>query len=385
MARTTPERTALIVGAGIGGLAAGVALQRAGWRVRIHERAAHPRELGFGVLLAPNALAQLRELGVAPAITERTVAQAGVEIRTLSGRVLRRLDVGAGGPAVVALRPDLHGALLDAVGADALRLSSDAASFVDDGERVTLTLANGDSDTGDILIGADGVRSVICRALFPGEAALQPSGYVALRGVAFGVVGQLGGLTAVNYLDRAIESATARAGADGVYWYISLRAQDVQASTAAEVLRPLLPRFEPRLRAIVDATAPEDLRFDPLFFRAPLGAWGEGRVTLLGDAAHPVLPHTGQGAAQALEDAVALGLTLRDQPDIEFGLRLYEAVRQARTMRIVRLGPRLARMTTTANPLITAVRTAAIRRLPASVLIRPMRALAIDPHAALRP
>lgn len=377
-------RTALIVGAGIGGLAAGVALQRAGWHVRIHERAAHPRELGFGVLLAPNALAQLRELGIAPAITERTIAQAGVEIRTLNGRVLRRLDVGAGGPAVVALRPDLHGALLEAVGADALRLSSDAVSFTDDGSKVTLTLANGGTDTGDILIGADGVRSVICRALFPDDCALTPSGYVALRGVAFGAVEHLGGLTAVNYLDHAIEAATARAGTDGIYWYVSLRASDVTGTTAADVLRPLLPRFEPRLRAIVEATAPEDLRFDPLFWRAPLARWGEGNVTLLGDAAHPVLPHTGQGAAQALEDAVALGMMLNGQPDIDFGLRIYEVVRQVRTMKIVRLGPKLARMTTTANPLIKTARTAAIRWLPESVLVRPLKALTQDPHAVLR-
>ena len=379
------QRTALIVGAGIGGLAAGVALQRAGWRVRVHERAAQPRELGFGVLLAPNALAQLRELGVAAALTERTVPQAAVEIRGLNGRVLRRLNIGAAGQAVVALRPDLHGALLDAVGPEALHLSSDAVSFADDGTKVTLTLGDGRTDTGDILIGADGVRSVVCRGLFGKESTLRPSGYVALRGVAFGVIDQLGSLTAVNYLDHAIEAATARAGRDGIYWYVSLRAKDVHTTDAAEILRGLLPRCEPRLRAIVEATLPEDLRFDPLMWRAPLARWGEGNVTLLGDAAHPVLPHTGQGAAQALEDAVALGLMLRDQPDVDFGLRIYEVVRQVRTMKIIRLGPKLARMTTTANPLMKAVRAMALRWMPDSAFTRPLTALSRDPHAVIRP
>ena len=382
-----PTRTALIVGAGIGGLAAGVALQRAGWHVRIHERAAHPRELGFGVLLAPNALAQLRELGVATAIADRTVPQASVEIRALNGRVLRRLNIAAAGQAVVALRPDLHGALLEAVGAageDALQLSSDVVSFAQHGRRVTLTLANGQTDSGDILVGADGVRSVVCRGLFGDEATLRPSGYVALRGVAFGAVDHLGGLTAVNYLDHAIEAATARAGRDGIYWYISLRARDVYSTDAAGILRGLLPRFEPRLRAIVEATQPEDLRFDPLMWRAPLARWGEDHITLLGDAAHPVLPHTGQGAAQALEDAVALGIMLKDQPDIDFGLRIYEVVRQVRTMKIVRLGPKLARMTTTANPLVKTARAAALRWMPDAAFARPLAALSRDPHAVIR-
>src|SRR5262245_25257489 len=95
---------ALIVGAGLGGLAAGVALQRAGWEVRIYEKSASPRELGFGLLLAPNALAALRELHVADAVTSTTVPQGTVEVRRLNGELLRRFNAQIGGPAVVALR-----------------------------------------------------------------------------------------------------------------------------------------------------------------------------------------------------------------------------------------------------------------------------------------
>jgi 2-polyprenyl-6-methoxyphenol hydroxylase-like FAD-dependent oxidoreductase len=90
---TAPDpRTALIAGAGIGGLAAGVALRSAGWRVRIHERASSPRELGFGLLLAPNALSALRELGVAAVVEAGAVAATGVEVRRLNGRLIRRLQ-----------------------------------------------------------------------------------------------------------------------------------------------------------------------------------------------------------------------------------------------------------------------------------------------------
>jgi len=110
-------RTALIVGAGIGGLAAGIALRRAGWRARVFERAAAPRELGFALNLAPNAVAALRTLGVAGRIEAEGHRTGTVELRRLDGRPLKRLDVAAldaPAPALMVLRQTVHGALLDA-------------------------------------------------------------------------------------------------------------------------------------------------------------------------------------------------------------------------------------------------------------------------------
>jgi 2-polyprenyl-6-methoxyphenol hydroxylase-like FAD-dependent oxidoreductase len=138
------------------------------------------------------------------------------------------------------------------------------------------------------------------------------------------------------------------------------------------------------LKAILSATKPDDMRFDELFQRDPLAGWGSGRITLLGDAAHPLLPHTGQGAAQALEDAVALGLAVSTTTSIEDALRRYEAVRSRRTQKFVKLGPRLARLTTTRNPLIDTVRTLALRMLPERVLALSTAGLNRDPHRALR-
>jgi 2-polyprenyl-6-methoxyphenol hydroxylase-like FAD-dependent oxidoreductase len=363
---TTESRTALIAGAGIGGLAAGVALRHAGWTVRIHERTASPRELGFGLLLAPNALSALRELGVAEAVTARAAAASGVEIRRLNGRLIRRFTVPSSLPTVVALRSELHGALLAAIGDAALKLSSEAVSFSQDAGAVTVWLADGTTDTADILIGADGVASAIRRHLHPDEPPPRPSGFFAVRGVAYGVGRHLGNLAAVGYLDDGIEAATARASGDAVYWYLSLLPADVStgARTAVTVLDRLVSRFEPPLEAIVSATKPDDMRFDELFERDPLRSWSAGRVTLLGDAAHPLLPHTGQGAAQALEDAVALGLALSGDIDVERALRRYEQARMRRTRTLVRLGPRIARVTTTRNRLIQIARTAAIRLIP---------------------
>lgn len=377
-------RRALIVGAGIGGLAAGLVLRRAGWQVAIHERAASSRELGFGLLLAPNALAALTELGIVDALFHKGVPTTAVEVRRLNGEVLRRFNV-LGGPSVVALRSDLHGALMQAVGADALKLDSEATGFDADANGVALRLTDGRTHSADILVGADGVNSVIRRQLHPEEMPPQPSGYCAVRGVAFGVSEAFGKLSAIGYLDDGVEIGTARATRDAVYWYMSLLTRDLDAATRTPqvILRKFLQGCDPTLMSTLSATEPEDMRFDELFRREPLPGWGAGRVTLLGDAAHPVMPHTGQGAAQALEDAVALELALSSEEPIEAALRNYESVRSRRTDRFIRLGPRIARATTTRSVLIQSLRTLAIRMLPERLLQQSAGA-GRDPHAELR-
>lgn len=380
----TDERTALIVGAGIGGLAAGLSLRRAGWNIRVHERAGSPRELGFGLGLAPNALAALRELGVAEPVVRAGAGMGTVELRRVDGRLLRRFNLRVGLPAVVALRPDVHGALLDAVGEDALRLSSEAVGFTEDTDGVTVRFSDGTTDRGSIVIGADGVRSSIRRSLHPDEAPPRPSGFCAVRGVAYGAGGHLGDLSGVGYFGHGLEAATIRASHDAVYWFLSLRSRDVPETDPGAIVQRLSASFEPRLRAIHAATNPNDMRFDQLLQRRGRSAWGAGRVTTLGDAAHLLMPHTGQGAAQALEDAVALGLVLSSPGSPTEALRRYEAVRMRRTRAFVALGPRIARVTTTRNVAITAVRTLALRLTPESWFARATRGLMSDPHRELR-
>jgi len=383
-------RTALIVGAGIGGLAAGLALRRAGWHVRIFERAASPRELGFALVLAPNAMAALRELGLADAIIAEGVVTSLFEIRRADGRVLRRINAAAGQTepgalSVVTLRPVLHGALLSAVGADALALNSQAVDFEIAGARVVLKLQDGRTAMGDVLIGADGVGSVIRKRLHPHERPPRRSGFYALRGVAHDVGHHLGTLSAAVYFGHGLEVGTARASRSAVYWYVSLLAEDLPPGTRdpRSVLERCITSLDYRFQAIAHATAVEDLRLDELVDRDPIDGWGAGPVSLLGDAAHPMLPHTGQGAAQALEDAVALSLALA-QGDTVSGLRRYERVRAARTRRVVKLGRRIARVTTTRNRVVSGLRNAAARIMPAIAFAMSVKLARRDPHRELR-
>jgi len=220
-------------------------------------------------------------------------------------------------------------------------------------------------------VGAGGVGSVIRARLHPGEPPPRPSGYVALRGQSHAIE-RLEGLGVIWYFGHGVESGIARASADSIYWFLSLSTADVLEGPADvhSVMRRFAARFDAQFHAIAGATLPADMRLDELLARDPLPRWGAGPITLLGDAAHPMLPHTGQGAAQALEDAVALGRALGHEPDPVTALRRYEAIRSPLTRRVVKAGPWIARVTTTKNPLVAFLRNGAIRSVPEFVMVK---------------
>jgi 2-polyprenyl-6-methoxyphenol hydroxylase-like FAD-dependent oxidoreductase len=345
--------------------------------VRVVEQASSPRELGFALALAPNALAALDELGVGQRVRAEGVEVRTFDMRRTDGTLLKRIRFDRVTPlrrSVFVLRPALHGVLLDEVGQDAIQVGVCVKGVTD------LT------PDADVIIGADGIRSAIRKALHPDEPPPRPSGYQALRGVSLGVTDLLGDATAAVYFGDGLEVGAARASRTAVYWYASLLDEDAAGADADP--RALLDRIagdiDASLARIVRAARPEDLRHDRLFIREPLARWGAGPVTLLGDAAHPVMPHTAQGAAQALEDAVALGLTLRNAADPAAALRRYEEVRAARTRRVVRAGPMIAAITTTRNRATIRMRDAAIRVTPGTLLLWMLSAHARDPHGPLR-
>ena len=375
-------RTALIVGAGIGGLSAAIALRKAGWDVRIFERSASLRELGFGLGLAPNAMAALGELGVGETVLARACEPASGEMRRMDGTVLKRAQIPRGilgGPFVIAMRSDLYGSLLDAVGGDTVSAGSEATGFSVRGRRMTLHLSNGSSAAGDLLVGADGVRSVVRRQLHPAEPPARPSRIISLRGAVDGAVSHLGGVDGLYYMGPGLESAHIRASATGIYWFFAVAeelvpaemrlAADSTEGAAKALLAHMSPKFDDTFRAITSATS--EFHYDGVLVdRDPLPRWGEGIVTLIGDAAHPMLPHTGQGAAQAIVDAVTLGKMLAGDVDVEQTLRAFEAERMPKTAALVRQGRRTARFMRIRNPVACYVREAAIRMAPVKSVMK---------------
>ena len=331
----------------------------------------------------------LGELGLGDAVRRGGFVPTSGEMRRPDGTVLRRFDIASvralvDEDTVCILRPVLHGALLDAVGLASVDLESPAVGFVTHPDGVHVKLADGRTAKGHVLVGADGVASVIRAQIHPDERRPWASGLLAIRGVARDVVSHLGGASGAQYFGRGFEAGVARAGERAVYWYLSIKADHFRGSRDAMAFADhCASQFHEPFRAIVRATPREDLRVDELFERDPISPWGRGAVTLLGDAAHPMLPHAGQGAAQALEDAVELGSSLRgirDQSGIEAALRRYEGLRIPRTRAVVTLARRNARMGSIDNMVGCWMRDQIIRFIPQTVILKSLVALGKPPR-----
>lgn len=343
----------LIAGAGIGGLTAALALRRNGFdNIQVLEQASELREVGAGVQMGPNAVRVLQRLGLADRLTPAAVAPQFTQSRAYnSGRVIRHFPLGDtavkhyGAPYLHIHRADLHKILAGALGSSHIRLKSKVEHMEQTGRSVTVRLASGELIEGDILIGADGVHSVI-RSHLIGPEKPRFSGLVAWRGLA--PVERLADLK----IDRAV-NAWWGPHRHFVHYYVSggrmmnwvgvvpagdwrVESWSVQGDKA-EALREY-DGWHPVVRGIIEAT---DNPFKwALYDRDPLARWTLGRVTLLGDAAHAMLPFMSQGAAQSIEDGYVLGLCLADSSgNPEEGLQLYEQLRRDRTAR-VQLGSR---------------------------------------------
>ena len=352
----TSERpdTILIAGAGIGGLTAALALARAGLPVHVFEDAATPQTAGAGIQLSPNATRILLALGLNERLTPGVVEPAAIRLRSAArGRVLAALplDPGDGAPYWVIHRGDLHRALLDAVAAIpgvTLSLGARVTDFSIDAGAVRARVAASGPDPGGhschdgaALIGADGLWSRL-RTLVGGGGAPRFSGRCAFRAVVPAAQ------VAAGFRDRAVDVWLGPGGHVVHYpirggaavnivavatdpWQSAAWSSD--CATAAVLKRFAAPAWDGALRELL--TAPGHWQRWALYDRAPLRSWGRGRVTLLGDAAHPMLPFLAQGAAMAIEDAAVLAAELgRGRDDPEGALRRYEAKRAPRTARV---------------------------------------------------
>ena len=337
-----------IIGGGIGGLAAAAFLHRAGLPATVYEQATELREIGAGVVVAPNAARLLRALGVLDAFSERAVAlDTGWEFRRWQdGRVLSSEDLATrcealfGERTYTAHRADLLEAVRHAVPAASVRLGKRCVALGQDGPRPVLRFADGDRAEADVVIGADGIHSLVRAALTEPVPPVY-SGLCAFRALvpaadapAFARLPAqtlwLGpGHHLVHYPVSAGEFVNLVAFAPaGDY--------TTESWTATGTVEELLAEFagwDERLRALLRAAGTPG-RW-ALLDRAPLTRWTRGPVTLLGDAAHPMFPFFGQGAAQAIEDAATLARCLAADPaDPAAALLRYEELRLPRTTRL---------------------------------------------------
>jgi salicylate hydroxylase len=346
------KREIIVVGAGIGGLAAALALQRAGQKVTVFEQAETLGEVGAGLSISPNGALGLQSLGVMDAFQRVAYAPDYQLVRHYqNGRILAQVPRGDrlaeqyGERYYVVHRADLHTLLAKAVLANDPQSIKTNHRFFDlnqDDQGVSVGVAPGEWRRGDVLVGADGVRSRVRSTLF-GAEEVKFTGYVAWRGLVpmekvpreamdppsqvFIGPGHLVNRYPVrNGKLLNFVAFAERAGWMEEGWSIPADKRELAAEFSG---------WHPYVTDII-ANAPEEKLFKwALCARSPLMRWVSGRTALLGDAAHPILPYLGQGAVLAIEDAVLLGRAFASSEDIAQALARYEGARVGRARLVV--------------------------------------------------
>lgn len=345
---------ALVIGGGIGGLTAGRALIRAGCEVQIFEQAAalDRVQVGGAIHVWHNGMRGLQKLDLGDqvaALGGRAAAVQTAEMRNSTGKLLTRWSPAAieekvGAPTVGVIRPELHRVLAAGVDDGVLQLGRECIGFEQNGAGVVAQFADGSSESGDILIGADGLRSAVRRTL-RGPEALRFARYASWQALC-------------SYRDEAAPEGLFwivwgpgarflfyRVGAEQLYWEGIFATEAGGSDPAGGRRAAVAERFAGwthPVGAIIAATDEHAISRHDVHDRPPIKQWGEGRVTLIGDAAHPMTNAAGQGANTTIEDAVVLAARLQaGGPDAVGGLRAYERARIDRTARIANLAWRL--------------------------------------------
>lgn len=366
----------LIAGAGIGGLTAALALRQAGFDVHVYEQARVLGEVGAGVAIGPNAVKVLHHLGLAAPLRAVGVVSLSMDPRDgPSGAVLARIPladaaVGRWGAPIYHLhRADLHDVLRRALDDEHLTLGAKCVGVEEADGRVTLRFADGRTVTGGLLIGADGIHSVV-RDYVAGPDRPTWSGQIAWRGLAPAAVGQAAGLELRHHsfwgAERQFVTYYVSAGRL-VNWVGVVPAEDDWQEESwsthgdrADALAAFAD-WHPQVRALIAGT--EQVAKWGLFDRPPLATWVRGRVTVLGDAAHPMLPYMAQGASQSIEDAFVLTYCLaQDRDEPARAIQTYAARRRERTDAVQAASRSMGRTTQLSDPAEVAARNARMRK-----------------------
>lgn len=357
----------MIVGAGIGGLATAIALQRAGFGAEIYEAAPALRGIGAGISLWSNATAVLKKLDLLDEAVSKGAVFTTLRIKNQPGDLLLQANVGNyPTPAICLHRADLISLLERNCQPGTIHLGKTFERFEQNEQNVTAFFAGGTTATGDVLIGADGIHSGV-RAQIKGDAKPIYRGYAIWRStIQFNA----------QDFDAACPSETFGAGKrfglvpigkNRFYWYATNNQPENSILPAAERKARLLDFFQDwhqPIPQIVRATEAENILHNDCYDRKPEPNWSEGRVCLIGDAAHPTTPNMGQGGCMALEDALVLTRCLQNAESSSVAFRAFEKQRYARTKFITERSRMIGRVGQWQNPLAVFLRNAVTKMTP---------------------
>jgi 2-polyprenyl-6-methoxyphenol hydroxylase-like FAD-dependent oxidoreductase len=371
----------IVVGAGVGGLSAAIALSRSGLDVTVFERSEDvcSVRVGGGFHIWANAIRALSEVGLAERAQEVGAHIEVTRFMNPRGQVLAEWPCGEigralGAPDVGLSRAGLQNMLVQAAQGVDIRAAMEYEGFEQDAEGVTARFADGSEARGAVLIGADGLSSAVRAQLF-GARDPDFAGYTqwqsaidagdALPAGEEHVVFGPGSRSVMHHID------------DGhLFWAAATYGPEGGGSVQESPKAALLERFReypPLLLESIEATPEAEITGLDIYDRKPIKSWTEGRVTLLGDAAHPMTTNTSQGGNQAIEDGVVLARCLRDAPDTATGLRDYEAHRIPRTSAIVKRSHAASKTGAWSDPVRCRIRDAMMRVVLGRVALKGHR------------
>lgn len=318
---------AIVIGAGPAGLAAALALRSAGFEVTVHERRAYRPTSGTGLTLWPNGLTALAAFGADAPVRARARAAPGTSMHSSSGRVLSGMSGAAldalGGRGVALSRADLLAALAEQLEPGVVRYGQSCVGVRTEKDSAVASFADGAEERADLVVGADGIRSPV-RAACGIPARLRYAGFTVWRAVVrFPPADRPGLLTLGGPHQFGIWGLPR----GQVYWFAA-----TPAAEGAKEPRPpaLFDGWHPPIPGLLAATPTSRITATDIYDCRPLPRWSEGRVVLVGDAAHPSMPNMGQGTSQAFEDVAILADRLAAGRDLAHGLRAYEQSRRSR-------------------------------------------------------
>ena len=358
---------ALVIGGGIGGLCTARSLRQAGVDATVFERASALEQIQVGgaIHLWHNGMRGLQRLGFADQVEQlagRGAAVDRAEMRNWRGRLItwwsvKEAEQELGAPTLGVVRPDLHRVLVGGTEEGVLQLGRECVGFEQNGG-VTARFADGSEERGDLLIGADGIRSAVRRQLL-GDEPPRYAKYASWQALAeyqdeaapvglFRIVWGPG----ARFLFYRVSEVT-------VYWEGIFATEAGGSDPPGGRRQAVLERFggwDHPVEAIVAATEEKAIARTDSYDRPPVKRWGEGAVTLLGDAAHAMTNAAGQGANQTIEDAVVLGGCFKGSADVTEGLRSYEKRRIGRTAGVNKLAWNLSSLSRLKNPVACTAR-----------------------------
>ena len=337
-----PEETNItIVGGGIGGLTAAVALKQKGFQVQVIEQAPDFQPIGAGITMQINAMQAFQRIGLADEIMAAGNSLNRLILRWSSGKEIftshmEQFRQEFGAPFIGIHRAKLHEVLLAALPEDTVEMNCRIESVSESDNRVSLTATDGKQFETDAVIGADGLNSQVRKHLW-GDEPMRYTGLTSWRGILDNP-----NITptdeAGEYWGKSKIFGYVPLGDNVLYWFTTQLAEEGgqdQGNNARDAVLQTLDDWHSPIKQWVEQTKPENIIRTDIRDRPPRFPWGKGRITLLGDAAHPMTPNLGQGGGQAVEDAVVLAATLARAADPVSGFQDFEKRRHPRTKKIV--------------------------------------------------